>query len=89
MGNLPFSADEQDIRDHFLESGYILTEIKLMIDRESGRSRGFAFVDLESDEAAAKAVQNLDNQDMMGRSLKVDIAQPAGSGRENKKGKRW
>ena len=74
VGNLPFSASEEDIRNAFAVFGEVLS-VKLIEDRETGRPRGFGFVEME-DEAALRAIESLDGTDFGGRSLKVNEARP-------------
>jgi len=74
VGNLPFTASEDDIRNLFAEYGEV-TSVALITDRETGRPRGFGFV--EMDEAGAtKAIETLDQTEMDGRSLTVNEAKP-------------
>lgn len=75
VGNLPWSAEEQDLESLFAQFGGV-QDVALMRDRETGRSRGFAFVTLESAEAATAAVNALEGQDFQGRALKVNVARP-------------
>ena len=75
IGNLPFSATENDIQDLFSQQGGVV-EVSLMQDRMTGRSRGFAFVTMESPDAAQAAIQALDGSDFQGRPLKVNEARP-------------
>jgi RNA recognition motif-containing protein len=63
----------------FAECGEV-TDVKLMLDRETGRSRGFAFVTLATSEAAQNALSRLHGSELDGRALRVDIAQERGSG---------
>ena len=74
VGNLPYSATEADIRQHF---GTIGDPIQVVIptDRETGRPRGFAFVEMEEASAASDAIRALDGSDLGGRSIKVNEAQ--------------
>ncbi len=72
MGNLPFSATESELRDLFEKHGEV-TSVNVITDRETGRSRGFAFVEMEASGAEA-ATQALDGQDMDGRPLRVNEA---------------
>lgn len=74
IGNLSWQATEQDIKDLFAATGTV-TEAKIVMDRETNRSKGFAFVTFENDEQATKAIQNFDQSDFMGRPLKVSIAE--------------
>ncbi|AMK12890.1 MAG: RNA recognition motif domain-containing protein [Pseudodesulfovibrio sp.] len=74
VGNIPFSATENDIRDMFGAYGNV-SSVKLIEDRETGRFRGFGFVEMD-DEGALAAIEALDGQDMSGRPLKVNEAKP-------------
>lgn len=73
VGNLPFSASEDDVRDLFTAHGEVVS-VKLMMDRETGRPRGFGFVDMD-DNGARAAMDALDGRDFMGRALRVNEAQ--------------
>ena len=73
VGNLSFSSTENDIRDHFSAYGEVLS-VNLITDRETGRLRGFGFVEM-ADAGAAAAIQNLDGKELGGRTLKVNEAQ--------------
>jgi RNA recognition motif-containing protein len=75
VGNLPFQATEDEIRDAFGAHGSVQS-VALVMDRETGRPRGFAFVEMDSDASAQAAVKALDGRDFGGRSLKVNIAKP-------------
>jgi RNA recognition motif-containing protein len=79
VGNLAYSVTEADLREVFGASGDI-TEVKMMLDRETGRPRGFAFVEMTSDGAAAKAIENLNGRDLQGRTLTVNEAQQRSGG---------
>jgi RNA recognition motif-containing protein len=74
VGNIPFSASENDIRDMFGAYGNVVS-VKLVEDRETGRFRGFGFVEMD-DADALEAIEALDGKDMGGRSLKVNEARP-------------
>ena len=74
VGNLPFSVDEDAMRELF--AGYDLEEVSLIKDKFSGRSKGFGFVTISSDEAAQKAISELNGKDVQGRELKVSEAKP-------------
>src|SRR6185503_8520767 len=74
VGNLPFHATEELLSQRFASCGGVVS-VSVVIDRETGRSRGFAFIDMESPAAAQKAIAELDGQDMDGRSLRVRIAE--------------
>jgi RNA recognition motif-containing protein len=73
VGNLAFSTSEEEIRDHFSAHGEVMS-VNLITDRETGRLRGFGFVEMD-DEGAMAAIQNLDGKELGGRSLKVNEAQ--------------
>ena len=75
VGNLNYDATESDLENHFSPSG-VVVEVTLVKDRESGRSRGFAFVLMGSDEDAQTAIDNTDQQDFMGRRIVVSVAKP-------------
>ncbi len=75
VGNLSFDSTENDINDAFSAHGTV-TSVNLITDRETGRPRGFGFVEMSSDAEAQSAMQALDNQDLGGRSLKVNVAKP-------------
>ena len=74
VGNLAFHATEDVINQHFAGVGEVVS-VSVMLDRETGRSRGFAFVEMASAEAAQKAVSELNGKELQGRSLRVDIAE--------------
>ncbi|WP_243363608.1 RNA recognition motif domain-containing protein [Fundidesulfovibrio terrae] len=73
VGNLPFSASEDDVRDYFAPYGEVIS-VALITDRETGRLRGFGFVEM-NDEGALAAIEALDGQSFMGRNLKINEAQ--------------
>jgi cold-inducible RNA-binding protein len=75
VGNLSFQTEEQDLRDYFSEAGAV-TSVNLMVDKTTGRSRGFAFVEFASAEEAKKAVEQFQNKEFQGRALTVNIARP-------------
>ncbi|MBL9089045.1 MAG: RNA-binding protein [Planctomycetia bacterium] len=74
-GNLSFKATEDDVRQLFSAHGEV-TDVHIVMDRETGRSRGFAFVEMATDEAAKAAISALDGQRVQDRPLKVNEAQP-------------
>jgi cold-inducible RNA-binding protein len=82
VGNLAFHTTEDTLQQTFSSFGTV-TEAKLVIDRESGRSRGFAFVSMSTEEEAAAAIAELNGADLDGRALRVNIAEerrPGGGG---------
>ena len=82
VGNLAFETTENDLQDLFEEQGRV-TDVALVTDRMSGRSRGFAFVTMEANEAAQNAIATLNGKEFQGRALTVNEARPRpeGSGR--------
>ena len=74
VGNLPFSANEDEIRELFAQKGRSVEEVKLVTDRETGRPRGFGFVEMASSEDAEGAIRDLDGFNFGGRPLKVNDA---------------
>ncbi|MDO9181044.1 MAG: RNA-binding protein [Bacteriovorax sp.] len=75
VGNLPYSATEDGLKTHFSSAGSVAS-VKIIIDRETGRSKGFGFVEMDSDDGAQSAVSQLDGQEYEGRSLRVSEAKP-------------
>jgi len=74
VGNLPFSADEGSVQALFERNGRTVSEVKLITDRETGRPRGFGFVEMESSQDADKAISELNGYEMDGRQLNVNVA---------------
>ncbi len=75
VGNLPFQTTEADLESLFSASGGVST-VTVMRDRETGRARGFAFVEMATDEAASHAIDTLNNSSYGGRNLSVNEARP-------------
>jgi RNA recognition motif-containing protein len=75
VGNLPFSTTEEDLRTMFAQAGTVVS-VSLIKDRDTGRSRGFAFVELSTQAEAEKAVSLFNNTPLENRSLKVNLARP-------------
>lgn len=80
VGNLSYQTQEADLRELFAQHGEVVSA-NVVTDRDTGRSRGFGFVEMGSDEAARKAIQALDGQELDGRNLKVNESRP----RENRR----
>jgi RNA recognition motif-containing protein len=80
VGNLPFSASEEAIRELFGQDGRGVTEVKLITDRDTGRPRGFGFVEMNNSEDADTAVTALNGHTMDGRPLTVNEARERSSG---------
>lgn len=75
VGNLPFSADDQALVDIFTQSGTVASA-KVIVDRETGRSKGFGFVEMSTDAEAIKAVEQFNGADYDGRPMTVNEARP-------------
>jgi cold-inducible RNA-binding protein len=75
VGNLSYNTIENDIQDLFGQAGNV-TSVSLMMDKFTGKSRGFAFVEFGSHEEAVKAVEMFNGKDFQGRALTVNIARP-------------
>jgi len=80
VGNLPFSASEEAIRELFGQDGRGVTEVKLITDRDTGRPRGFGFVEMGNSEDADAAITALNGHSMDGRELTVNEARERTSG---------
>ncbi|QHS54611.1 RNA-binding protein [Mucilaginibacter sp. 14171R-50] len=74
VGSLPYSLEEADLQELFEAYGEVST-VKIIIDRESGRSKGFGFVEMPDDEAAQKAISGLNGSEVSGRSIAVSQAE--------------
>lgn len=74
-GNLSYRMTEEGLKSIFGEFGEV-TSVKIVMDRETGRSKGFAFVEMTEQNAADKAIAQLDGKDIEGRNIKVNIARP-------------
>jgi RNA recognition motif-containing protein len=75
VGNLSFKASEEDLRQAFSQYGDV-SSVNIITDRETGRSRGFAFVEMPNSDEAKQAIDNLDQTDIAGRAVKVNEARP-------------
>jgi RNA recognition motif-containing protein len=75
VGNLSFNTTENDLQDAFGAHGTVM-ETNLLMDRETGRPRGFGFVTMSSAEEASKAIEAMNGRDMDGRALTVNVAKP-------------
>jgi cold-inducible RNA-binding protein len=74
VGNLSWNANENDLQSVFEPHGTI-EEVKIVVDRDTNRSRGFGFVKFASDEEAQSAIKHLHDTEFMGRNLKVSVAE--------------
>lgn len=75
VGNLNYNATQEDLRKLFTEVGQVVA-VNVIMDRETGRSKGFAFVEMESEEEAQAAIERLSNRQFQGRALRISEAQP-------------
>jgi RNA recognition motif-containing protein len=75
VGNLAFTATDEDLRSAFEQFGEV-TSVNIIMDRETGRSRGFAFVEMADGEHAKEAIENLDGAAVSGRNVTVNEARP-------------
>ena len=75
VGNLTYDVSREDVEDVFNEYGRV-TRVSLPMDRESGRPRGFAFVEMSAKEEESKAIEALDGAEWMGRTMRVNEAKP-------------
>ena len=89
VGNLDYGTTDQSSKDLFAEYGEVVSA-KIIMDRETGRSKGFGFVEMAVKNEGIKAISNLNGQELNGRNIKVNEAQqkPAGGG-GNRGGGRW
>lgn len=87
IGNLSFDVQQSDLQDVFSEYGTV-SRISLPTDRETGRPRGFGFVEMASAANEAKAIEGLDGAEWMGRTLRVNEAKPR-EPRSNSMGGSW
>lgn len=75
VGNLPYSATEDELRQTFEAFGEV-SSVKIIMDRETGRSKGFGFVEMPTSGEATAAIQSLNGSPLNGRPLRVNEAQP-------------
>jgi RNA recognition motif-containing protein len=92
VGNLSYRTDEGALRDTFGEFGNV-TDVHIVTDRETGRSRGFAFVEMPDDGEANTAIEQMNGKELEGRTLTVNEARPrenrGGGGGGGGGGRRW
>ena len=79
VGNLPYGANETDLQNFFSDNGVAVDSVTVMRDRFTGQARGFGFVEINDDNAAARAVESCHGKDLMGRTLVVNEARPMAS----------
>ncbi len=75
VGNLSFETTELELRAHFEQQGEV-REVTIITDRETGKPRGFGFVEMVNDDAGHEAIRQLDGKELGGRPLKVNVAKP-------------
>lgn len=89
VGNLSFRTEENTLQDIFAQAGPVAS-VRLMRDKATGQSRGFAFVEMETEDAAQAAIDRFNNQELEGRKLTVNEARPqpefSGAGRGDRGG---
>ena len=85
VGNLSFQTTEGELQALFEQFGEI-SRVQIMTDRDTGRSRGFGFVEMSDDDAAAKAIEALNGKELGGRALNVNEARPKPEGRGGRGG---
>jgi RNA recognition motif-containing protein len=78
IGNLSFDTNELELRDLFAQNGTVV-DLKVVTDRETGRSRGFAFVEMSSQDEATTAISELNGREFGGRTIKVNEAEERGA----------
>ena len=83
VGNLSYDTGEAGLRDAFGADGRIVEDVSIIMDRNTGQPRGFAFVTMQSEEDGRAAIQALDGQEIDGRTLKVNVAQDRRGGVRN------
>jgi RNA recognition motif-containing protein len=75
VGNLSYQTMENDLQDYFSQAG-VVTLVNLMLDKVTGKSRGFAFIEFATPEEAGKAVEQFHGKEFQGRALTVNVARP-------------
>jgi RNA recognition motif-containing protein len=75
VGNLAYQTMENDLQEYFSQAG-VVTSVNLMLDKFTGKSRGFAFIEFSTSEEANKAVEMFHGKELQGRALTVNIARP-------------
>jgi len=83
VGNLSYNVTEPELKEVFAENGRNVKEVKVVLDRDTGRPRGFAFVEMTTDAEAAQAIETLNGREIQGRPINVSEAReraPRGGG---------
>ena len=95
IGNLSYETTEADLRNLFTAQGHQVLEVKVVLDRDTGRPRGFAFVEMSNTHDMQKAIEGLNGKDLQGRALSVSEARErtggggGGFGGGGGAGRRW
>ncbi len=74
VGNLSYSATDDDLRSAFEDNGFTVKDVTIVTDRETGQARGFGFVTLAEAGSASKAIQAMDGAEVAGRQIRVNVA---------------
>jgi len=86
VGNLPYQADDQKLQELFAQHGNV-TSARVIMDKFSGESKGFGFVEMPDKTEALTAIKATNEEDFMGRNLRVNESQPKPRGRDNRGGR--
>ena len=86
VGNLPFRAEREDVTQLFAPFGEVLN-CSLPLERDTGRKRGFAFIEMADEAIESKAIDGLQGTELMGRPLRINKAEPRGSGGSRRGGR--
>ncbi len=84
VGNLPYSTEKEELQEVFEAYG-IVESVDIIVDRRSGRSRGYGFVTMPNEDEARQAVEELNGSDLGGRSLRVDFSRPKSEGQRGRR----
>jgi RNA recognition motif-containing protein len=80
VGNIPYATSEEDLRELFGRSGGKVASVRVITDQQTGRSKGYAFVEMTTAEEATKVIEELNNFSLNGRSIVVAEARPRAEG---------
>ncbi len=86
IGNLPWSVTSDQLGQHFAQAGQVVSA-QVVTDKYSGRSRGFGFVEMASEQEAQKAIEMFNGKDFEGREIVVNVARPANEGGDREGGR--
>jgi len=89
IGNIPYDLGETDLKSIFEDGGFKVSEVKIVTDRFTGKSRGFGFVVCENEQEAENAISTLNGKQVGGRTLKVAVAKKKEEGGGDRGGRRW